>query len=567
MKRTLFSVGAFSAVINLLALTTPLYVLLIFDKVLPSASAPNLVTLTAVFCVFLLAFGALDGVRGMLLAYMGFSADRSLAHDALTLQTEALHGGAPVEALDHLKRVRELFSSEGLPALFDAVWIPVFLLVLLAIHPLLAVLCTVIALILAALVALSRNAVIKSDGQGGQIRLASARSLRTLGSDHEQLRMLGLLPAVKEQWLQSRHAETAQTLALGNRLARIGAAIKTIRAVSQIAIYATGAWLALERQISPGAIIAASIIAGRALAPVELLGRHWSTVARGISSWRILRKVHEQRRPDTAPGRMSHDVPVELASCTTPLGRTKQPILRGVTLTVNKGEMVGIVGNSASGKTTLLRLIGGVVKPLTGHVRLFGSDPANLSAAELGLLIGYLPEKPQFQTGTVAQNISRFDADAAIERVAALAKLVGINGAIEDLPDSYATEIISNENSLFSAAELRLLALARALYGNPPLLLLDHPESELDPTGFLALNRALAACRQAGQTVLVATHNLPLLQQVDRIAVLDKGALVMLTKHEFFSQFRPAATNALEGAAGSHPGGGFPARGNPGVGR
>ncbi|HVJ24637.1 MAG TPA: type I secretion system permease/ATPase [Burkholderiales bacterium] len=515
--------GLFSLVINLLLLVPPLYMLQVFDRVLTSRSGETLFVLTVAAVAALGFMAMLDVLRTRLLAAAGAALDRGLGPrvlDGLLAQTARLSGAAYLNGLRDVNTLRGFLGGNGLLTLFDAPWLPFFLLVIFLFHPLLGAIALAGALFMVLLAWLNERLTREPLERAQTEARRAARFIDANVRNAEVVSALGMLPAVTRRWARLNDAALGEQARAARAGSFFSGSTKFARQFIQLAMLAGGAYLVVAEHVTAGVMIAATILLGRALAPVETLVGGWRGLVEARSAWRRLDQLLKDS-PQLEPG-------TELPA---PLGRLEvervvfglgdKPILRGVSFKLEPGEALGLIGPSASGKSTLARLIVGVWKARAGVVRLDGADVATWPRERLGPHIGYLPQDVELFAGTVAENIARLGepADAEVIRAAQRAQ---VHEMILRLPKGYDTEIGEGGQSL-SPGQRQRIALARALYGNPRLVVLDEPNADLDSEGEEALLGALQGLKADGVTLVIIAHRPSMLRGVDKMLVLRDG--------------------------------------------
>ena len=526
--RPLFAFAAlFSLAINALLLVPPLYMLQVFDRVLTSRSEETLAYLTLAGVAALVFMALLDVVRTRLLALAGAALDRRVGPevlDAVLAQTARLPGSAQVNGLRDVSTLRAFLGGAGLMALFDAPWLPLFLLIIFLFHPILGCVALGGALAMVALAAINERLTRKpAEASQAEARRAG-RFIDGALRNAEVVAALGMLPAVTRRWQQANDAALLQQLQATRVGAFFSALTKFARQFIQIAMLAIGAYLVVDQHLTPGVMIAATILLGRALAPVETLVAGWRTLVEARGAWRRLDTLVKQNPHVEAPT----DLPapagrLDLERVVFGMKGAERPIVRGVSFAIAAGEALGIIGPSASGKSTLARLVVGVWQPVSGVVRLDGADVAAWPREKLGPHIGYLPQDVELFAGTVAANIARLGEPDPAEVIRA-AQRAQVHELILRLPKGYDTEVGEGGQTL-SPGQRQRIALARALYGNPRLVVLDEPNSNLDHDGDQALLRALRGLKDEGVTVVIIAHRPAILAGVDKLLVLREGAV------------------------------------------
>jgi PrtD family type I secretion system ABC transporter len=513
-----------SLLLNLALLAPALYMLQVFDRVFASGSLETLVMLGLPVLVMLVLGYHMDAARARLLAAAGRRVESCLAPEALATQLESAAAGKRQEedALRDVAQLRRLLAGPGVIALFDAPWIPLYLLIITLMHPLLGGIAALGALALFGLGLLTEYAT----RRGTERALVASRHTSAQGDallrNAESVIAMGMTRAAVQLWQRRCDAQHEAQAQLTGRGARLGAIARMARQFLQVVALAFGAWLVIGREASPGIMIAATILLGRALQPVELLIGGWKAMVEARGAWRRL----EARELRSRQPRLALPAPkgrLEIEHLTYAFAPQKAPLLRGVSLTLFAGESLGIMGPSASGKTTLLRLLLGLRQAQAGIVRLDGADISRWDRESLGRAVGYLPQDVELFAGTISENIARLqqpDPDAVVRA----AKLAQAHDLILQLPEGYDTDI-GEGGCLLSGGQRQRIALARALYGDPRLVVLDEPNANLDDEGDSALAAALAELKARGVTVVVVSHRRGLISGLDRIALLRNGKI------------------------------------------
>ncbi|HYC02713.1 MAG TPA: type I secretion system permease/ATPase [Azospirillaceae bacterium] len=538
--------AAFSFFINLLMLVSPLYMLQVYDRVLTARSGYTLVMLTVLALFLLGVMGGLEFLRSQVLVRIGNRIDTRLAERLFTAvykRSLALASGSRTQPLSDLLTLRQFLTGQGLFAFFDAPWAPLFIIVIFMMHPLLGMVALGGGVALFALALLMENVTRQPLQQANVEAMRATGFAETNLRNAEVLEAMGMLPGMRSRWYASQQKMLALQSLASDRAGVVSAITKFTRLVIQTLILGVGAWLAIKNEITPGMMIASSIIMGRALAPVEQAIGVWKLLiaARGAYSrlTELLEKIPavKDRMQLPAPtGTMT----LEGVVAVPPGGQ--QPTLRGITLQFNAGEAIGVIGPSAAGKSTLARLIVGVWPAYAGKVRLDGADIQSWDRELLGPHMGYLPQDVELFNGTVAENIARF-AEVDAEAVVEAARKAGVHEMILRLAQGYDTQI-GEGGSVLSAGQRQRIGLARALYGDPKLVVLDEPNSNLDDEGEAALNAAIMELKGRGRTAIIIAHRPSVLAAVDRIVVLRDGQVQMFgPRQEVLSKFvRPVAT-------------------------
>jgi PrtD family type I secretion system ABC transporter len=538
------AVAGFAAVINLLHLGPSLYMLQVYDRVLPSGSISTLAFMSAAAVMCLATLGWLDAVRNRLLVRLGTHVDReiSAAVFATLLSPERRRTDwRALTALKDLDTLRLSLSGQAATAVCDAPWAPLFLIVCFLIHPLigLCVLIGSLAMVIIAWLGEVRNPS-RPTLQDAQAVVSMSR-LEGDSTHADVLRALGMQGAVMRRAVETRDRYLHKQTENGISAAEFASLSRFIRLVLQAAVLCTGAALVVYHQISAGALIAASILSARALAPLEQIVSGWRQIAMARAAFANLTGLlgdEEVRQPATKlPAPRGH-LSLENIGLRGPVGQPA--ILRGVSLAVEPGQILGIVGTSGAGKSTLARIMTGAQRPDVGIVRIDGASLADWEADDLGPHIGYLPQDLALFAGTVAENICRFANSDPVERskaVVAAAKAAGAHEMILALPNGYDTPLGAGGRGV-SLGQAQRIALARALYGNPAVLVLDEPNAHLDAAGEVALFDALKAAQARGAASIVIAHRAGVLRIADRIAVLGSGTIESLGPRDQIIQQR-----------------------------
>ena len=525
LRPLFFHAGLFSLAINVLLLVPPLYMLQVFDRVLASRSAETLVVLTTAAIAALLIMALLDVLRARLLAAGGAMLDRSLGPrvlDGLLVQTSKMTNAGYLNGLRDVNTLRGFFGGAGLITLFDAPWLPFFLLVIFLFHPVLGAVALAGALAMVILAWLNERL---TRGPLERSQTEARRASRFIDANvrnAEVVSALGMLPAVTRRWALLNDGVLKEQRRAARRSSFFSGSTKFTRQFIQLAMLAAGAYLVVAQDVTAGVMIAATILLGRALAPVETLVASWRSLVEARSAWGRLDELLRA----TPPAEPCTELPApkgKLEVEKVVFGFKDKAIVRGVSFSLEPGDTLGLVGPSASGKSTLARLLVGVWKPLAGAVRLDGADVAAWPRESLGPHLGYLPQDVELFGGTVAENIARLD-ELDGEAVIRAAQRAHVHELILRLPKGYDTDIGESGQAL-SPGQRQRIALARALYGNPRLVVLDEPNADLDHEGEEALLRTLQLLKNEGVTLVIVAHRPALLRGADKVLVLREGAV------------------------------------------
>ncbi|WP_092960672.1 type I secretion system permease/ATPase [Falsiroseomonas stagni] len=524
-KSQLVAVGLFSGVVNLLQLTVSLYMMQVFDRVLSTRSLDTLYYLTAIAMFALLIMAVLDGLRGQIMQRLATWIEGKAAPEAFIRAIESQLRGRPyrMEALRDLAVCRGWLGSPASLTVFDVPWVPVYLAVIFALHPTLGWIALAGAVLLFGLTLANEWATGALLRQASTAGMASQRRAESMVRNAEVIDSMGMAPAVLQRWREGLSASVPPQEKAADRAAMLLSITRFFRLTVQVAVLGVGAWLTLEQQLTSGASIAASIIMGRALAPVEQMIGGWKQLVQARQSYRRLLGflALPRIRP---PGIPLPEPTGRVAAERVTFGFPGQPvaIIKGISFALTAGESLAIIGPSAAGKTTLIRLLIGTLQPSAGTVRLDGADVFTWQREDFGRYVGYLPQDVELFDGTVMKNIGRM-RDAEPEMVFEAAKLAGCHEMILRLPQGYDTEIGDGGQHL-SGGQRQLIGLARAMFGNPRFVVLDEPNSNLDGDAEQALIRGLEALKARNTTVILVSHRPTLVQGVDKVLLLRDGA-------------------------------------------
>ncbi|MFF7707590.1 type I secretion system permease/ATPase [Pseudomonas sp. NPDC007930] len=519
------NVAVFSAVINLLMLTPAVYMLQVYDRVLPSSNATTLAMLTLMVVGMFTFIGVLEWVRSALVIRLGVRLDAQLGQrvfDATFEHNLREPRQASAQALADLASLRQFATGGALFAFCDAPWFPVYLLVIFLFNPWLGLLALAGACVLGALAYLNQRLQRQAMAEASRLAIAAQQQAQGSLRQADAIEAMGMLGAMREHWARLQRGALGWQNHASETSARFTAAAKYVRLALQSLVLGLGAWLALDQQITAGMMIAGSILMGRVLSPIDQLIGVWRQWAQARLAYERLSQLL-RAQPPRQPG-MPLPVPEgrlrveQLVACAP---GSQAPCLHQLAFSLEPGEVLGVVGPSGSGKSTLARAMVGIAPPLAGHVRLDGASLQHWDRAALGPHIGYLPQDVQLFAGSVAANIARF-AQADPAQVVAAARLAGVHELILQLPAGYDTELGEGGAGL-SGGQKQRVGLARALYGGPALIVLDEPNANLDDAGEKALLAAIESLRQQGRTVVLVTHKPALLAVAGKLLVLAAG--------------------------------------------
>ncbi|EYR79197.1 MULTISPECIES: type I secretion system permease/ATPase [unclassified Shinella] len=521
------AIGLFSFFVNLLVLTGPLFMLQIYDRVLSSRSEATLVALTGLIIGLYLVMGVLDHIRSRVAARIGarFQArfDKRVFNAVLDRTNLHAQGISTVTGMRDLDSIQKVLSSPALFTVFDIPWTPFFLFVIFTFHPWMGMLGVVGGLILVGLTWLNQNGT-KEDQERAMIagRLSDEMT-QTLQKESDTVRALGMRRAVAGRWQLLRDKALEANIRYSDSNGFYSISSKTFRVFLQSAILALGAYLVLQNEITAGAMIASSIIIGRALAPIEGAIGQWSLIQRAMQGWRnlsqLLARVPEEDARTALP---KPRAVLEVEQVTVVPPGEQVATLRMLNLELHPGQALGVIGQSASGKSTLARVLTGIWPPAAGKVRLDGASLEQYGTDGLADHVGYLPQDVVLFEGTVAENIARMALDPDPVKVVEAARKAGAHDMILRLPDGYDTKLPAMGGRL-SGGQKQRVGLARALYGDPVLVVLDEPNSNLDAEGSMALNLAIRNMKAEGKSVVIMAHRPAAIEECELILIMENG--------------------------------------------
>ncbi len=532
LRRTFVAVALLSAAVNILMLTGPMFMLQVYDRVLASGSFATLQGLFLIVVVLYFFLGLYDFLRARMLSRAAHRLDQTVGKDVFDCWVRMGLDGAQIRQrpLNDLSVVRGFLSSPPMMGLFDLPWIPFYLAIVFIIHPWLGFLALAGAGVVTVLALLNQWTTRLPFAKAMAMDAAESSFVEQSKRNADAILPLGMLENVKQRWT-GMHGDGLATGQDGSERAEgFTATSKAFRLLLQSSLLALGGYLALKAEISPGMIVAASIIAGRALAPVDQVIGQWRSVVRAREAHRRLKEVMEGSGSAEMPLALPDPkgvVEVQELTRYAPGGRVgseRKPILDRISFALEPGDGLGVIGPSASGKSTLARMLVGGWQPDAGTVRLDGATLEKWATSDLGRHIGYLPQALELMPGTVRENIARFNPEAEDEAVIAAAELAGVHEMILKLPDAYETQCGQGTHVL-SGGQIQRIGLARALYGNPALVVLDEPNAHLDAVGDAALSKAITKMRQAGRTVIVMAHRPSAIAAVNKVLVLQDGRM------------------------------------------
>ncbi|MFT3672249.1 type I secretion system permease/ATPase [Aestuariivirga sp.] len=525
-RRVILSIGLFSCISNLLMLTGSIFMMQVYDRVLTSGSVPTLIALTLIVAVLYLYYGFLEVVRARLMVRIGRNFEESLrgrVFDAvamLALRKAPSTGGQPVQ---DMSTIRQFLSGQGPFAYLDMPWVVIYLGVVFGLHPILGIAGVSAAVLIFVLALLTERATRKPVAAATAATVAASAMNEEARRNTEAMHALGMKAMMRDRWASEQQAALDASTLASDRGGIFGTGSRVFRLMVQSGMLALGAWLALKHEITPGTIIASSIIMSRGLAPIEQAVANWQQFLSFRKAVARLDQVLAAVQPVSDP--MPLPPPkglLEVENLTVVMQGQEKPVLQNLSFTVRPGTGLGVIGPTGAGKSTLSRVLVGVLEPARGSVRLDGATFDQRSEADRFRYVGYLPQDVQLFDGTVAQNISRFAKEPDAAGIVAAAKLANVHSLIMRLPQGYDT-MLGEQGARLSAGQRQRLALARALYGDPALIVMDEPNSNLDAEGEAALDAAIRAALQRGAALVIVAHRPSALQAVDDVLVLAEG--------------------------------------------
>jgi PrtD family type I secretion system ABC transporter len=531
----LFSIFVFSCLVNILMLTGPIFMMQVYDRVLSSGSVPTLVALLVIVTILYVYYAFLESIRQRAFFRLGRNFEETLrarvfdATAELSLNRRNNVGGQPIQ---DLVQIRQFLSGSGPIAYLDMPWVPIYLIFVSFLHPYLGLL-GVFACVLIFIVALLTDRATRRPVQESTVAQARASMMTDEARrSTEAMHALGMRGALRRRWeVLQQEALDQQTMA-SDATSRFGSMSRVVRLLIQSGMLALGAYLVLKGELSGGSIFAASTLISRGMAPVDQAVGNWPQFIGFRKAVERLQRILDAVPPEVQ--RMQLPPPkglLDVENLTVVLPDQQKPILNGLAFRVLPGHGLGVIGPTGAGKSTLARVLVGLIAPSAGAIRLDGATPDQRSADERGRVVGYLPQEVQLFDGTVAQNISRFYENPSPDDIVAAAQMANVHDMIMRLPKGYDTQLGENGARL-SAGQRQRVALARALFGNPALLVMDEPNSNLDAEGEAALDRAMRASMARGAAVVVVAHRPSALNAVHDILVLGEGRTLALGKRD-----------------------------------
>lgn len=519
-------VAIVSVFANLLMLTGPIYMLQIYDRVLSSRSVETLIALSVLVVFLYTVMGVLDFARGRVMGRVGARFQTALdrrVFDAVIRKSALVPYALGAGGLRDLEAVQRLMSAPVVLALFDMPWAPVFIAAIWVFHPWLGVLAIVGGALLIALAVLNQVLTRRPAERAARATLHAEAESDRMRHEAEAVQAMGMRDAAFARWQRIRDTALRQQLRAADLGGSFTSTSKAFRLLLQSAMLGLGAFLVLRGEITAGAMIAGSILLGRALAPVEMALGSWPLVQRAMQGWENLAELLGEVPPETprtALPRPRARLEVQQLGVLPPGERV--PVLRAVSFSLSPGQALGIIGPSGAGKSTLARALTGVWRPAAGTIRLDGATLDQYEPAVLGGLIGYLPQRVQLFDGTIAENIARLAPAPDAAEVVKAAKRADAHAMILRLPEGYDTRV-SAAGGRLSGGEIQRIGLARAMYGDPVILVLDEPNANLDNAGSEAVNRAIRGCKSSGRAVIVVAHRPSVIRECDLLVMLEQG--------------------------------------------
>jgi ATP-binding cassette subfamily C protein len=541
----------FSLFINLLAFVGPLYMLQIYDRVIGSRNVATLIAITIIAGFLLVVYALLEKIRSSILVRLGLLfSERAKAplFDAVLRGTLIQPGSNHVQVLRDLDTIREFLTGAGLIAFCDTPWVPIFVAACFIMHPWFGYVATIGAIVIFTL-AIANEFSTRNKLKDASLSsvIASSYAVATF-RNADVLHAMGMLSGLRNRWLEKHNEGLQLQASASDRAGFLVAGSKFTRAFLQVSILGVGAYLAITQESTAGAMIAASIVMGRALAPVESAVAHWKMFLAARSAYDRIRGLLSI--VPNEPNKISLPAPkgaisVEGIYAVPPGG--KHPVLQELSFALKPGEILGLVGPSAAGKSSLARVLVGVWRVNVGRVRIDGAELSHWNQEQLGQFVGYLPQDVELFAGSIAENISRF-GEQDEEKIFAAAQLAGVHDMIQALPGGYNTQVGEGAHAL-SGGQRQRIGLARALYGKPSLIVLDEPNASLDADGENALLSAIQQLKREHCTIVLITHKTNILAAVDKVAVMSAGRLQAFgSRDEVLSRLLPPRISAVAAA-------------------
>lgn len=534
-KGSFLSVGFFSLFVNALMLVPTFYMIQVSGRVVPSSSVSTLIMLTLILTVLMLTLGSLEWVRSRIMVRISNRLDVLLSRDVYRASfRKALSSGgmdASAQSLNDLTSLRQFLTGNALFAFFDAPWLPIYTAVMFLFHPWFGWMTVGCAIVLVVLAFLNQRytgkALAEANQQSVTATLQTTKNLRNA----EVIESMGMLDTLMSRWATRQRRVLVLQSAASDKGGIITSISKTFRAWAQSIMLALGAYLVITHEVNPGLMMAGSLLLGRALAPIDQMIGSWKGfVAARVQYGRLndtLEKLNAEPQRMTLPDPEGH---IQVENLVVAPPGAKAAVIRNISFVAPAGTIVGIVGPSAAGKSTLVRALLGIWPPQHGTVRLDGADISSWDKHKLGPHLGYLPQDIELFEGSISDNIARFDK-VDPDKVVLAARTAGVHEMILQLPDGYDT-VIGSEGINLSGGQRQRIGLARAIYGSPRLIVLDEPNSNLDEVGERALGVALQKIKETGATVFIVSHRPNILSRLDRIMVMNAGIVTLYGARE-----------------------------------
>jgi len=528
--RSVADIGVFSLILNVLLMVPPLYMLQVYDRVLPAASTSTLIYLTIAGVAALAFMGLLEVLRSIYCQRAAAALDRELGSAAFSASLSGSRADSgDIQPLRDLGVVRSFVASKGLANMFDLPFAPLFIILLYFIHPVLFWLTVAGAAIMILIVIANQFGVAKANNRSNERYVTANLTAQSFARSGDTLRSMGMNKNAVNVWGKSfaRALEDQDNASTIN--AMFGGLSRSVRMFLQLAVLGVGAWLVLQGEMTAGMIFASSIVSGRALQPIDQLIGGWRQTSDAWKAWQRLKAslgstLSGQRRKVTLPDPTGAIAVRDLTFMRPGAAAGSEPIIKRVSFDIKAAETIALIGPSRAGKSTLARLLVGAAQPSAGSVMFDGADLRTWDESQIGQAIGYLAQDVQLLPGTIAENVARFDPEASDEEIVEAARRAQAHELILGQPEGYQTRI-GNSGAVLSGGERQRVGLARAFYGNPKMLVLDEPNANLDSDGEAALERALSAARDDGATVVIITHRMSVAAACDRVLMLKNGAI------------------------------------------
>jgi ATP-binding cassette, subfamily C, bacterial EexD len=529
-RTAFFAAAGFSMVINILQLVPTIYMLQLYDRVVPTGNMSTLLMLTLIVMVLFITMGLLEWVRSQVLVRVSTRLETMLNVRLFQVayKQSLYSGGQSVgsQPLDDLTALRQFLTGQGLFAFFDAPWMPIYIAVMFIFHIWYGWAAVATAILLIALAIINEKLTSKDLEEANKLAITGRNLVNKNLRNAEVIESMGMLENVRSRWIEGTRQILVLQATASSRAGLMSALSKLIRMSSQSLILALGAYLVIENEITSGLMIAGSILLGRALAPIDIMIGSWKGFINARGQYRRLNEMLLHIPADSE--RMTLPNPqgsFQLEAAVVVPPGSKVAVIKGITMAIEKGDVLGVLGPSGAGKSTFARALLGIWPTANGKIRLDGADVFTWNRHELGPFIGYLPQDIELFEGTISENIARF-GDIEPEKVVNAAKMADVHELILRLPNGYDT-FIGADGGALSGGQRQRIGLARALYGDPVVVLLDEPNSNLDEQGELALGNAIQRLKEKKVTVVVITHRSNVLANVSKLLILNDGLLSM----------------------------------------